>query len=133
MAAPDTTSAEWVAEAPSLCSGGGFCRTVTLSDFGKVRFTKASATSADGHTGSISDPAWAATSIQLVPETAGPGFGRYAGGYAGDPSATPTVLTARGSTFTVKWQGATETATAPSPAAPAPPGYYGTLSSMRSQ
>jgi hypothetical protein len=132
MAAPDTTSAEWVAEAPSLCSGGGFCRTVTLSDFGKVTFTKASATSADGHTGAISDRAWTATSIQLVPETGGRGFGRYAGGYAGDPSATPTALTARGSTFGVKWQGATTPAT--SLTAP-PSGYfgYGTPSSIRSQ
>src|SRR4051812_32057055 len=59
MAAPDTSSAEWVAEAPSLCADNGSCRTVTLSDFGKVKFTKASAT-ADGHTGSISDQAWTA-------------------------------------------------------------------------
>src|SRR5262245_61239382 len=29
MASPDVASAEWVAEAPSLCTGNGFCRTVT--------------------------------------------------------------------------------------------------------
>ena len=79
MAAPDTSSAEWVAEAPSLCSGSGYCRTVTLSDFGKVKFTKASATTTDGHTGSISDKAWTATSIQLVSDFGGGGgYGRYA-------------------------------------------------------
>jgi hypothetical protein len=124
MAAPDTSSAEWVAEAPSLCSGSGYCRTVTLSDFGKVRFTKAAATTADGHTGSISDRWWAATSIQLVAESGGPGFGRYNSGYGGEATATPTALTARGSTFTVKRVGTTAATTTPvTPTAP--PGYYG--------
>ena len=56
FANPDTSSAEWVAETPSLCATRGYCRTVTLSDFGDVTFTNASAT-AGGHTGSISDRA----------------------------------------------------------------------------
>ena len=123
MAAPDTSSAEWVAEAPSLCTGSGYCNTVTLSDFGKVKFTKASATTTDGHTGSISDRAWTATSIQLVADSGGRGgYGRYAGQYETAAPATPTALTVRGSAFTVKWQGTGGTAVA---TAPPPPGYFG--------
>jgi Peptidase A4 family len=122
MAAPDVSSAEWVAEAPSLCSSSGYCRTVTLSDFGKVRFTKATATSADGHTGSISDRAWTATWIQLVADSGGPGYGRYAA-YDTPASATPTALTSRGTAFAVKWQGTSGAAVAAAP--PTPPGYYG--------
>ena len=122
MAAPDTSSAEWVAEAPSLCSTNGACRTVTLSDFGKVKFTKASAT-AGGHTGSISDKAWTATSIQLVADSGGP-----AATAATRPTtrrrrtAIPTALSSRGSAFAVKSQGTSGTATA---TAPPPPGYFG--------
>jgi hypothetical protein len=120
MAAPDVSSAEWVAEAPSLCSGNGYCRTVTLSDFGKVKFTKATATSLDGHTGSISDRAWTATSIQLVADSGGRdfgyGYGRYEP-YEASTTATPTALASRGTAFTVKYEGTcvADTATAPRP------------------
>jgi hypothetical protein len=119
MAAPDTSSAEWIAEAPSLCSRNGFCRTVTLSDFGKVRFTNASATAA-GHTGSISDRAWTATAIQLVadPGPRGSGYGRYEA-YDATASAAPTALSSRGSAFAVRWQDTSGTATAAAP----PPGF----------
>src|SRR5262249_51674876 len=115
MTASDVSSAEWVAEAPSLCSGNGYCRTVTLSDFGKVKSTKATATSADGHTGSISDRSWTATSIQLVADSGGrPGYGRYAA-YDTPASATPTALASRGTAFSVKWQGTSGAAVATAP------------------
>ena len=39
---PDTSSAEWVAEAPSQCDGSGSCTPLPLSDFGTVDFTNAS-------------------------------------------------------------------------------------------
>ena len=70
---PDTSSAEWIAEAPSACQGGtsGNCQPVPLADFSSVDFTKASAT-ADGQTGSISD--FNATPMQLQPGMGG-GFG----------------------------------------------------------
>ena len=51
---PDTSSAEWIAEAPSACDGSGSCQPLPLSDFGTVQFTGATAT-AGGHTGTISD------------------------------------------------------------------------------
>src|SRR3954470_6902622 len=109
---PDTSSAEWIAEAPSACDGGtsGNCQPVPLADFSSVDFTKSSAT-ADGQTGSISD--FNATAMQLQPGIGG-GFG---GGQFGDSfgdgstdststaSAVPSTLTSDGAGFTVAWQG----------------------------
>ncbi len=34
MSAPDVSSAEWIAEAPSACFSSGACRTLPLADFG---------------------------------------------------------------------------------------------------
>ena len=87
----DTGSAEWIAEAPSLCSGSD-CRETALTDFGKVAFSQASAT-VDGHTGTISDPAWTTTALQLV---SGSGhFGHFAS-EAAPSQATPSGLTSGG-------------------------------------
>jgi hypothetical protein len=103
MAAPDTSSAEWIAEAPSLCTTSGACRTVSLTDFGSVRFTKATATGG-GHTGTISDGAWTATAIALTSVgSMGQRFGPYVP-YGTSGEAVPTALAARGSAFAVKWQ-----------------------------
>ena len=110
MAAPDVSSAEWIVEAPSLCDAGGRCRTVSLASFGKVAFTRATAT-AGGHTGTISDAAWTATALELV-SGAGQGFGPPGFGGPGfdDAAATsgagavPGALTGRGAAFTVVWR-----------------------------
>jgi len=73
---PDTSSAEWIVEAPSSCDSAGSCRQLALGDFGTVAFTNASATSAAGHTGTITDPAWRHTRIELSPgQDPGPGRG----------------------------------------------------------
>src|SRR5580704_310524 len=61
---PDTSSAEWIAEAPSQCDGSGNCTPLPLSDFGTVDFSNATAT-ANGHTGPISDSDWSAQPIAL--------------------------------------------------------------------
>ncbi len=65
MTAPDVSSAEWIAEAPSTCGESGSCRPLPLTNFGSAAFTSSSATTAAGHTGSISDPAWNAAAITL--------------------------------------------------------------------
>ena len=65
VADPDLSSAEWIAEAPSACDPAGGCRTLPLTQFGAVSFTGAAATG-DGHAGTISDPGWKATSIELA-------------------------------------------------------------------
>ena len=66
MEAPDLTSAEWIAEAPSECTALGFCRTVALTNFGSVTFSKVAALG-NGAGGTLNGPGWQATPIQLVP------------------------------------------------------------------
>ena len=103
MAAPDTTSAEWIAEAPSACTTSGTdCRQAPLTNFGAVRFSGASVTDSNGHTGAISDPAWSPTALRLQSDIAGPTFDRYRASVTPD-LATPSALTAAGAGFTVKW------------------------------
>jgi hypothetical protein len=106
MAAPDTTSAEWIAEAPSLCASAGSssCRQAALTNFGRVSFSDSSATSASGHTGSITDPSWSATALSLA-GAGGFGFDRYAS-ESGAAQAVPGTLGSGGSSFTVSWSGA---------------------------
>ncbi len=97
---PDTSSAEWVAEAPSQCDGSGNCTPLPLSDFGTVDFSNATAT-ANGHTGPISDPNWTAQPIAL-----GSG-GSYDIGYGSSQNtagASPSSLSSDGSSFSVAWQ-----------------------------
>jgi Peptidase A4 family len=106
--APDRSSAEWVAEAPSECFGNGACRTLPLTNFGTLAFTNASAT-ANGHKGPISDPAWGTTAVNLQAGSAGRS--------APSGSATPGELSIDGKSFTVSWL-----APAPAPApSPTPP------------
>jgi hypothetical protein len=101
MAVPDTGSAEWIAEAPSLCASTDVCRQAALTNFGKVTFSQASATS-NGHTGTISDSAWSASPIELDALSGGPGFGRFQS-EATAAQALPGNLAANGAAFTVKW------------------------------
>ena len=104
MVSPDTTSAEWIAEAPSLCGETSYhCSEQSLTDFGTVKFSGASAQSA-GHSGSISDSAWSATPIELQGGSGG-FFGR--GGFGPEESvaeAVPSGLTQDGSAFSITWR-----------------------------
>jgi Peptidase A4 family len=94
----DVSSAEWIVEAPSECLDANTCQTLPLADFGSATFTLAQAQAVGGHTGSISDSWWDTTKIRLTP-----GGRRFvssgANGSAG--SATPSSLTAKGSSFRV--------------------------------
>jgi hypothetical protein len=93
VAAPDLTTAEVVAEAPSQCDNSG-CNPLPLANFGSVTFTKF-ATTADGHAGTLTDPTWSAVAIQLVPGD--PLEGSAAG-------AAPAQVSADGRSFSVAWQ-----------------------------
>ena len=76
MSNPDTSSAEWIAEAPSTCSGDlSSCTPLPLADFGTVQFSGASATTTDGHTGTISDSDWSTAAVTLSPAASQSGFG----------------------------------------------------------
>jgi hypothetical protein len=91
MSSPDTSSAEWVAEAPSTADRVGNFQPLPLADFGKVNFTSAAATAA-GHTGTISDPSWAVQAVQL--------------GGSSTTVAQPSALSSDGSSFSVSRQSA---------------------------
>jgi hypothetical protein len=113
MASPDLTAAEWVAEAPSTCSSNGSCRPLPLANFGTATFTSSSVTG-NGHTGTISDPAWTATAVSLQ----GTGGGLFSGRYASTvpvADATPGALSTDGSSFTVSWLQDAATTTSGSP------------------
>jgi hypothetical protein len=97
----DTSSAEWIVEAPSACIGQGACQTLPLANFGTASFTGASATSSAGHAGGISDAAWQTSKIKLVP-----GSGRSFIANGGTPSlgtASPSTLGADGGSFRVTY------------------------------
>jgi Peptidase A4 family len=105
MSSPDTTSAEWIAEAPAAVTPAGE-EILPLTDFGTVRFTSATATSTAGHAGTAADAAWKATRIVLESSGGGHGpgpFGQFASDNTGATEATPTALAARGSAFSVRW------------------------------
>ena len=102
MAEPDVSSAEWIAEAPTGCNASR-CVQLPLAKFSKLTFTKASATTSDGHTGTISDVSWSPTVISLENSASDP--------FATDTSgALPSPLSTNGASFAVVWQQAISTA-----------------------
>jgi hypothetical protein len=98
---PDTSSAEWIVEAPSTCPSAGSCVTLPLSDFGNVSFARATAT-ARGHTGTVADPAWSAAALELVQPAVGrPGTGRAFAGHA--KRAVPSAVSSADGSFSVSF------------------------------
>jgi hypothetical protein len=103
LAHPDTSSAEWIAEAPSTCERSGSCRALPLTDFGTVDFSNATARTAHGLTGTISGSKWLAQAIALD-EQSRSGFGaRFFGPPTTLVTAVPTILETAGSSFAVNW------------------------------
>ena len=101
MAEPDLSSAEWIAEAPTGCNASR-CVQLPLAKFSKLTFTKASATTSDGHTGTISDVSWSPTVINLESSASDP--------LATDTSgALPSPLSTNGESFAIVWQRAIST------------------------
>ena len=96
----DVSSAEWIVEAPSACVDNGGCRALPLADFGTTSFANAGTTSATGHTGTITDPAWSAVAISLSPRPRGLRFSTD----EGSGTATPAGLTPAGDGFAVSYQ-----------------------------
>jgi hypothetical protein len=99
----DVSSAEWVAEAPSSCDSDGNCVVLPLTNFNNVSFTSASATT-EGHTGTISDPTWTASPIELVSAAASPVAGPAP--QTSSTGAVPSALSSDGAAFTIEWQAA---------------------------
>jgi hypothetical protein len=88
----DVSSAEWIAEAPTACTPNGGCEVVALTNFGSVTFSKAAAT-ANQVSGTITDPAWLVTPLDLIPDASTGGSG-----------ASPGPLSADGRSFRVSWE-----------------------------
>lgn len=114
MAAPDVTSAEWIAEAPSTCGTFG-CRPLPLANFGTVSFSGALATG-NGHLGSISDPAWAATAVSLQGVGPDASFGGRFMNAITIADAFPGALSSDGFAFAVAWQQQASSPDQPPPA-----------------
>jgi hypothetical protein len=112
MSNPDTSTAEWIAEAPSTCDGGanGSCTPLPLTDFGTVDFGNAAAT-ANAHTGTVNDPNWSAQPLALDSSQNG-SAGGYGYGYGASGSVTASgsaagaqasALSSDGSSFSVSY------------------------------
>jgi hypothetical protein len=104
VSSADTSSAEWIAEAPSTCQQGvSNCTPLPLTDFGTVQFSGASATTTDGHTGTISDSDWSTAAVNLAPSSDGVTYASTSDSTGG---ATPSSLSSDGSSFSVAWSNA---------------------------
>jgi hypothetical protein len=128
MANPDTSSAEWIAEAPSAATRFGGFQPLPLADFGKVAFTHTSAT-AGGHSGSIADPGWTVQRVQLSSSGGATGIGRRGAAFGpgvasgqSSPGATTSSLSSSGS-FSVSWTPGS--ASSPAPTGPDAGGFPG--------
>jgi Peptidase A4 family len=104
----DTSSAEWIAEAPSECSSGGNCTPLALADFSNVDFSGATATDSSGHTGTISDSAWSSQAVALSPSQDGSGgFGSQftsTDSQSSSAGAQASSLSSDGSSFSVAYE-----------------------------
>jgi hypothetical protein len=102
MRSPDTSSADWIAEAPSACTNANNCRVLPLTNFSAVQFHGARATSASGRTRTIADPAFSTTMLTL--DRAGPALAPTPASFAPGSSAeaTPSRLSRGDRSFTVR-------------------------------
>ncbi len=96
----DTTSADWILEAPSECDGSGQCITLPLADFGQAGFSSARARTAGGHIGSLASRWWRVTKLTLVPQ----GSRFFAGTANAVAEAIPSSLVSGGSVFAVSYR-----------------------------
>jgi hypothetical protein len=112
VARVDVSSAEWIVEAPSSCGGNGACHALALANFGTTSFAGVEATSATGHTGTISDPGWSAVAITLSTRARGLRFTTD----QGSGTAAPANLSPAGDAFAVTYQSARDDEPAAPPA-----------------
>jgi peptidase A4-like protein len=107
----DTTTADWVMEAPATCVLYT-CQEASLTNFGSITMRNISAVG-NGATGTLADPKWKVIPIRLVPTkltipdidptaTATDHNGKK--GEATSPAgATPTKYSSDGTSFGIKW------------------------------
>ncbi len=120
----DTSSAEWIVEAPSSCSASA-CRTLALTNFGSVPFASATVVEGD-RAAAIGAPPLATVPIELEqraiqPAPAGAGARRAAGSAL--ITAIPSSVSPADGAFSVSWD--EQTLQGEAPPAPALPGFTG--------
>jgi hypothetical protein len=111
FASIDSSSAEWVAEAPSACNSHR-CRQLSLSNFGSIQFTKVAALGNSIGGTLTSNPGWTSTAVSLVPtQRTGffPGPDRFSTAASSPAGAAPSAPTADGRGFSVTWAPASAT------------------------
>jgi hypothetical protein len=106
----DVSSADWIVEAPSECSGNSACQELALANFGSARFSRANVVTSGGYKGTIADRRWTRTKITLA--ASGRHFIANSGAAA---TASPSMLSAGGSAFAVTYA-SSSIAGAPAPA-----------------
>jgi hypothetical protein len=117
----DVTSADWIVEAPSECSGSGNnCQALPLADFGSETFARARAATRRGQSGPITSRHWRTTAITLAP--GGRQYIGYTGASPGESSPSP--LLDAGSSFKLTYTPVTP----PSPTPVTPPATQPTIS-----
>lgn len=104
VSSPDTSSADWIAEAPQMCTKS--CTTLALSNFGTIAFSAASAT-LGSTTGSITAAGFGSYSLDLRPKV------------TGSASARTSAISADGASFSVTSAPAPVSARKPAPRTPA--------------
>jgi hypothetical protein len=102
----DTTSADWIVEAPSACTTTGFCETLPLTDFGSIQFTGASARTSSDRVGPVSSDAWITTKVVLRTD-----FRSFIA-YGTASNSTPSAVDSSGTGFDVSYS---RSSTAPRP------------------
>jgi hypothetical protein len=87
-ATPDTSSAEWIVEAPSVCAYSE-CKQARLANFGSVSMTNLAVGTTSTY-GALAGAPWSLTAIRLAPALPSAG-------------AVPGPLSADGDAFSVLW------------------------------
>jgi hypothetical protein len=104
----DTSTAEWITEAPATCLRF-VCSEANLANFGTVTMRNISATTANGKSGTLTNPDWNVTALQLIPSkltipSLDPEAVASSTGKASSPAgATPGQYSSDGSSFDTTW------------------------------
>jgi hypothetical protein len=117
MKAPDTASANWIAEAPVLSLRKRDVY-IPLTDFGAVRFTGAQATTVAGHSGPIGDAAWKQRRVYFLSTHGGADL---ADTFIAEETAAhviPSALSSSGDSFSATWHQGRPAREAPKPKKP---------------
>jgi hypothetical protein len=121
----DSSTADWIVEAPSACLNSTLCEPLPLTNLGSVAFSNATAIRT-GHTGPAGDPTWSTTALEVQQESLDTFAGTAAAG--GIPtatmvSATPSAVSTQTGAFSVAW--AERAIQIERPAPPTLPGFNG--------